>query len=74
MAKTFNGRKYSHGIKAGGVRRQRQCPLCGNIMLRFQGTLRCTEVKKAKTGNNAYRMVKHGSLKTIAKRVAEKAA
>lgn len=70
--KKFNGRKLSHGANNGHRGVQRQCALCGSTMVRFRGLLRCTEIQKAKTGNNAFRVVKHGSLRTIAKRIKQR--
>lgn len=70
MSKRFNGRKYSHG---SSKKSQKVCPLCGYQMRMFLGKLRCTEIKKAKKGGNERRVVKHGSIKTIQKRLEQKA-
>lgn len=70
MAKRFNGRKMSHG--AARMTHSR-CAICDNSLMVFRGTLRCTEIRKSRRGNNSYRVIKHGSLATIKKRLARAA-
>lgn len=68
MAKKFNGKKMSHGGTGGNPPK---CPLCGITMRMFMGELRCAELRATKTakGSGSRLMVKHGSLRTIRKRV-----
>lgn len=67
MAKRFNGRKLSHG-HFSGVRTK--CPICHTDMIRFLGVLRCTEMRSSKgKGSTSRRVIKHGSLLTINKRM-----
>lgn len=70
MSKHFNGRKFSHGMTS---RTRARCGLCGTEMIRFHGVLRCTEVRAGKKkGASARRVIKHGCVKTIAKRARER--
>lgn len=72
MAKRFNGQKFSHGL---AVRSRTKCPMCSTEMIRFMGVLRCTEMRASKKkGASQRRVIKHGSLITINKRVAQRAA
>lgn len=72
MSKHFNGRKMSH---TGSGIEPAKCALCGNQMKMFLGRLRCTEMRRgeSKTGN-MMRVVKHGSLNTIRKRIKRQPA
>ena len=67
MAKSFNGRKMSHGKNKLGTRPL--CPMskCNNHMRMVQGRLRCTTT--AMTQNGSSMRIVHGSYTTIKKRL-----
>jgi hypothetical protein len=69
MAKRFNGSKMSHGHR--NVPRLR-CPRCDNLMQVFLGQLRCTQMVSTPGGDR--RVIKHGSMQTIQKRMSQEAA
>lgn len=78
--KRFNGHKMSHGPMVHKPRVH--CPICNNTMVLQRGVLRCTEIKRTKKqkskGDNATssdrRIVKHGSITTITKRMRQQLA
>ncbi len=63
--KRFNGSKRSHTRDAQPVP---TCPLCGTAMRQFLGAPRCTHLVKGR-GGDSRRVVNHGSLRTIRKRL-----
>ena len=70
--KRFNGSKMSHGrVKVDPTR----CPICSGVMRQFLGELRCTHIVKGKRSSGSdRRVVLHGSMATIRKRIRQKAA
>lgn len=72
MGKKFNGQKMSHSNHSPARGERKRCPICGTEMKVFLGTLRCTELRRGK-GGNSYRTIKHGSMRTIRKRLKEQA-
>jgi hypothetical protein len=69
MSKHFDGHKMSHCGDDVGERPR--CPICGTTMIVFNGQLRCTELRRShgSESGNTFRVVKHGSLATIEKRM-----
>lgn len=70
MSKRFNGRKMSHTRTPKA--RTGTCPFCQAQLRMFLGALRCTEMKRGKGGDDR-RIVRHGSLATINKRLKQQA-
>jgi hypothetical protein len=73
MSKHFDGHKVSHCATDVGERQT--CPICGKVMVMFNGKLRCTELRRShgSESGNTFRVVLHGSLDTIKKRLAKNA-
>jgi hypothetical protein len=70
MSKHFNGRKMSH-TPSQDVE-SNHCPICNLPMRMFLGRLRCTQMIKDQAGNQR-RVIKHGSMLTIRKRLRKPA-